>query len=197
MSRFTTHLPLIRRCARATVRGAAIAAGAALFLMVIFWEADFYAMRDRWEHFKAAVFAPWQNEGECLSEIPAPQCEEIKRFEREFSQIDDFNFFRSEPIANTTVPLTLGVRFTTARDVVLGQANGYWCYVGLREGAAQQNLFLVEQLADDAPVYNDLSTVDPSLLRAHGLSIAALNQAAREQCLFDQFNFTQGNSHEH
>ena len=56
-----------------------IAIGIALVLLVfvllatVLWNADFYTARDHWEHFKIAMFSPWQKAGTLLSLREEPQ----------------------------------------------------------------------------------------------------------------------------
>lgn len=52
-------MPLVFRTARAIAIGVLALGASSLLAGIILWDADFYAARDRWEHFKNAWFGQW------------------------------------------------------------------------------------------------------------------------------------------
>tara|TARA_R110002072_G_scaffold150788_2_gene299374 strand:- start:10916 stop:11494 length:579 start_codon:yes stop_codon:yes gene_type:complete len=172
------------------LRGVALAglglAGFAVILGILLWDADLYAVRDRYEHMRLALFGEWQADHWCPPGRVSDTCEVVDSFTAALEQASDFTFFRTMPIAGTGLVVQTGIRFATARDVVDGAPSRQWCYVSIPQGAVSQQIDLATQSADDQPVYAALSSLDESALAGAGLSINALSLIARSHCRFDE-----------
>lgn len=64
-------LPMIGRCLLLTT---GISLVTATLSALVFWDANFYVARDRWEHFKLAIVGEWQNTGWCPPGQNVPGC---------------------------------------------------------------------------------------------------------------------------
>ncbi|CUI01872.1 hypothetical protein [Leisingera aquaemixtae] len=155
-----------------------------LLLGIIGWDADFYALRDRWEHMKLALFGDWQAENWCPPGRGSDNCDEAAQFEDALADAGDFTFFRRATIAGTDLTVHTGIRFATARDVVDGHPASQWCYVALPDGAVQQQIDLASKTAGNPPVYTSLASLDATALAGFGVSADALSDIARSHCRF-------------
>lgn len=161
-------------------------AGFAIVLGILLWDADLYAVRDRYEHMRLALFGEWQADHWCPPGRVSEACEAVDTFTQALEEASDFTFFRTMPVAGTGLVVQTGIRFATARDVVDGEPSRQWCYVSIPQGAVSQQIDLAAQSADDPPVYTTLSSLDESALAGVGLSINALSLIARSHCRFDE-----------
>lgn len=158
-------------------------------LLIIFWDADFYTARDKYEHFKAALFGDWQADHWCPPGRVSDDCKLADSFEAALKAASDFTFFRSMPIEATSLNVQTGLRFATARDVVAGSVAAQWCYVSLPGAQARsgisQRIELATQSAGDPPIYPDLMRLDVPALAGTGLTSPQLVSLAQSHCRFD------------
>ncbi len=175
-------------------RGATITALGltAIFIsaVVILWNADLYAARDRVEHIKLAIFGDWQAEHWCPPGRNTKECTQINEFEAAFSDVDNFNFFKSKPIEGTALIATTGVEFATANDVLSATTARHWCYILYGSGTISSRLDLGAQEGHAAPVYADLGDISDDRLSDIGLSAERLRAIARSHCQFGFINLT-------
>jgi hypothetical protein len=177
-------------------RGASITAlgltAISIGAVVIIWNADLYATRDRWEHIKLALYGDWQAEDWCPSGRNTKECTQANEFEAAFADVDNFNFFKSKPIGDTGLLVTTGVKFATARDVLTATTNSHWCYITYGSGAISSRLDLGMQDGQSAPVYADLNDISNDSQTSIGLSVERLHAVARTHCQFGPFDLTEG-----
>jgi len=163
--------------------GLAAVAAVGVAASVIFWDADFYAARTRWENFKIAMFGPWQPG---VTDGSASACPDTNAFEEAFKGIVDFNFFRSVPVEGTSLSVKTGTAFTSSRDVLSGKTSRSWCYVIISpERGLPRQVALANQSAGEKPVYTDFSTHSTEELKSIGLNARQLLAIAKSHCRFD------------
>lgn len=177
----------VARGATITTLGvAALSLGAS----VVIWNADLYAARDRWEHIKLAILGDWQAEHWCPSGRNSKECTQVNAFEEVFSDVDNFNFFKSNPIDGTALIVTTGVEFTTADDVLSATTARHWCYISYGSGTISSRLDLGTQTGHAAPVYANLGDISDERLSDIGLSANRLRAIAHSHCQFGFLNLT-------
>lgn len=158
------------------------------FAAMIFWDANFYAARDRWENFKIAVFGDWQDSGWCPPGRQAPNCKPRTPLEAALAASDSLHFFKSVPIEGTDLEVVTGANFESADDIVSGRASHHWCYIAYGEGSLRSHLELGSQEGDKPPVYSDLEYIGTTALPALGLARDSLSAIARSHCQLGVFN---------
>jgi len=176
---------LVLRILRGAIISLAVLVVVVIGACIIAWDSDPYAIRDRFEHFKAAFTDDWEAETWCPPGKESETCEVVNNFEAALEEASDFTFFRSARIEGTSLLVQTGIRFATARDVVAGLPASKWCYVSIPDGAVHQQIELATQSAGDPPVYASLSSLDETALAGSGLSVNALTLIARSHCRFD------------
>ena len=152
---------------------------------VIFWNADFYAARDRWEHFKSAIFGEWHGRHLCPDWVQSRHCDDVHAFEAAFAAAQDFTFFQSVPIKGSRLKVITGVRFATAKDVLNAKPQNQWCYINYGFGTVTQRLDLAEKAEQDKIVYSNLDAVPPDELAKIKLGLEQLQTLSRTHCRFD------------
>ncbi len=181
--------PMNRAAAPRIIRGVllfvGLIVGGLLFAIIILYDADPYAARDRYEHFKLALFGEWQPSDRCDRDPDGESCETLNAFEQALEDAADFTFFRAREIEGSGLSVHTGIRFATARDVVDGRVASQWCYVLLPSNGASLQIELAAQSADDPPVYDDLSALNGEAVVASGLTPSRLKALARSHCAFE------------
>lgn len=177
--------PMASRIMRgATVTCLGLAAGAVV-LGIILWDADVYTARDKFEHFKIALFGDWSAENWCPPGRTSANCAAVDDFEAALKGASDFTFFRSEPVEGSDLTVQTGIRFATARDVVADKPASQWCYVGIPSHGISQQIELASKSADEPPIYAALASLDANAVAGSALSVEALTDLARSHCRFD------------
>lgn len=161
-------------------------------LAMIFWNANFYAARDRWEHFKLAAFGDWQDTGWCPPGHRADRCTPLTTLEEALARADSLHFFKSVPIEGTDLQVTTGAVFATTQDIIEGNAGLHWCYIAAGQGALRSHIELGNQLGRDAPVYTrahelEKAAMTPAMSDASFTS-AQLKSLGQTHCRFGAFN---------
>lgn len=168
-------------------KGLLIFIGLALCASLIFWDANFYVVRDRWEHFKLALLGDWHNTGWCPPGENIPGCAPKTPLEEALSQVDNLHFFKEKAISGTTYSVTTGAHFASAEDVIKGQPSHQWCYIAYGESTVKNRLDLAEQTGTQTPVIADFIPIRPEALKTLGLTRKQLRQIAQTHCQFDAF----------
>ena len=171
-----------------------IAIGIALALLVfvllatVLWNADFYTARDHWEHFKIAMFSPWQKAGKCLPNIYSPECDRPAAPDQAMGELE-FSLFKQTPIDGSPLTVTIGASFDNAEDAKRGEANTYWCYIHLDQGILVRKVTLASQNRGEEVAYTDLSLIDESALETSPFNHAQLAALAQSHCQFSSETF--------
>lgn len=163
---------VLSSASRKAAIGAASVAGLGLLAGIILWDADFYAVRGRWENFKDAMFGPWRVLGK----------DQKRSFEDAFRDIVDFNFFQRVPIEGTTLAVITGTSFPSSSDVLAGRADSRWCYINVGSGNVGTRIELGRQAGDAAPVFLPLHTLSTAVLAETSLDVPRLLAIARTHC---------------
>ena len=168
-------------------KGLLIFIGLALCASLIFWDANFYVVRDRWEHFKLALLGDWHNTGWCPPGENIPGCAPKTPLEEALSQVDNLHFFKEKAISGTTYSVTTGANFASAQAVIKGQPSHQWCYIAYGENTVKNRLDLAEQTGTQTPVIADFISIRPEALNTLGLARKQLRQIAQTHCQFNAF----------
>lgn len=172
-------------------RGAVLTIGAGIGLSVVvtivFWDADFYSARDRFEHFKLALFGEWQPRNWCPPGRETENCQQVSEFVAALEGAENFNFFRSAQVAGTDLEVITGVEFGSALDVVAGLPAHLWCYITVGSGAIDRRITLASADAGNDPQFTDFVNV-PSSEEQLPFDAIRLNALARSHCQFNEFN---------
>lgn len=183
------HVMIILDWASRVLRGAlltgALLLGLAICATIVLWQVDFYSVRDRYEHVRAALFGPWQSQHWCPPGRVSEACEVATDFTDALAEASDFTFFRETDIAGTSLQITTGIRFATALDVIGGRPAKQWCYLNVPDGPTSRRIDVASKEGPELPVYPDLRDLSLPVLRERGLSAAELMRLAPSHCRFD------------
>lgn len=167
-----------------------IAAGIAAIgaTALVLWDADLYAARDKFEHFKLAMFGEWQPQNWCPAGRDSENCQQVSEFVAALEGAENFNFFNSTPIAGTDLNVITGVEFHSALDVVAGEPAHFWCYLNVGNGPVAPRITLASANAGEEPVFNEFGDID-NLVGQLPFDASRLNALARSHCQFNSSNF--------
>lgn len=164
---------VLARIVRTAVIGTAAAFGAAAIATVVLWDADFYALRDRWENMKIALLGEWMPSG--VVETPLRNI---------FRDVKSVAVFREMPIEGTTLSVVTGSRYTSAADLLAGRAARLWCYVSSGGDGVVTHIELGTQNQGETPVYARLGNFSSPDLPASMRDGLSLERLARTHCRF-------------
>lgn len=185
ITRFIPSTKSVRRVGKLLVLCGLIVIGVVMLMTVVFWNADFYALRDRWEHFKLALNSEWVNE--CPPKLNFNDCERFLASKKDIEDVVDFHLFKESPIEGTGLIITTGARFETVTDIVHENASMQWCYIQINSDSFIQKIELAAKVNDKNPVYSDIHENNNGKLRAVGLSAQLLRQKSLTHCKFNFF----------
>jgi len=168
-----------------TAKGTGFGLAAFVCAALIFQDADFYAAREKWEHTKIALFGDWHPGVWCPAGRSGGKCRGADTFRERLAGMEGFTFFLSEPVEETDLDVTTGIRFASADDVVAGKPEKFWCYLVYGTGALTRKLTLATKTADMRTVLADLTTITPGELTGTRLSAADLQALVASHCRFD------------
>lgn len=183
MSRGTVWQEYMARTMRVVAITGLVTCGMTAAFAFILWDSDFYATRDRWEHFKQAWFGEWKPTPWCPRGTQ-DDCNKNWSLAELLEKTDDASFFKSRFIAGTSIRVTTGVSFATGSDVLNGTPQEYWCYVTHIVAGGRKQIELATRTGTALPVYSSLDTIPASDFTELGLSRAALRAAAVTHCDF-------------
>lgn len=171
-----------RTAARKAVVGLGCSAVIGAAGAIVFWDVDFYAVRDKWEHFKIAMLGEWQSPDR-RSAAGAPARPQVVPSVLEVAR--DITFFTTSPAKEHGIEVTTGVSFSTVADLLAAKQKSRWCYIvaSPRSGLARQ-VELGRQSGSASPVYADLSVYPADELAVIGLSARTLQSLAKSHCRF-------------
>lgn len=176
----------LARTGRVAAIAAAAAVGTAALAVVIFYDADFYAVRDRWEHFKRAMFGEWtpttrrpgRGGGETSPTLAVRTLDDV------FSDLANVGVFETVPVVGTALKVVTGSTYASSRELLANTAGQRWCYVLLGTGNVTTRIELGAQTADAPPVYPPITAIPPADLSAAGLDAERVRGLARSHCRF-------------
>ncbi|MDF1803196.1 hypothetical protein [Thalassovita sp.] len=190
MTQGIDHKPWAPRILRgAAIGGLGIIAISCAGLMVL-WDADFYAVREKYEHLKLAFYGEWQAQNWCPPGRDTENCRAVDEFTAALEGAENFNFFRSLPVEGTSLTVITGVAFASALDVVAGAPSNLWCYINDGQGAVSRRITLANMRASQAPSYTDFSALSGDEAQGLPLSAERLSGLAQSHCQFNDFNLT-------
>lgn len=180
--RFSHWPDTLARTSRVAAIAAAAAAGTAALAAVILYDADFYAIRDRWEHFKQAMFGEWSPTRRPGRGGEASAASGTRSLEDIFTDLANVGVFETVSVAGTPLKVVTGSTYLSSRDLLTNTASQRWCYVLLGTGNVTTRIELGAQNANAAPVYPPLTVIPPADLSAAGLDAERLRGLARSHC---------------
>ncbi len=178
-------LPRILRGAIITALGVVVASSG---ILIVLWDADFYAVREKYEHLKVAFFGDWQPQNWCPPGRDTENCQQVSEFVAALEGAENFNFFRSLPVEGTDLTVITGVEFASALDVVASEPSHLWCYVTVGQGAVARRITLAQMDAGAVPTFTDFLGLAGGENEALPLSADRLSVTARSHCQFAEFN---------
>lgn len=164
---------ILARIGRAATIGSAATAGAAALATVVLWDADFYALRDRFENMKIALFGEWMPSG--ANDRPIANV---------FRDMAHVAVFKEVPIEGTILGVVTGSRYISAADLLAGRASRLWCYINSGGDGVTTNIELDVQNRGERPVYASLSNFSSPDLPSAMRDGASLERLARTHCRF-------------
>jgi hypothetical protein len=165
--------------------GVIVLCGAATLVL---WDADFYAVREKFEHVKIALFGEWQPLNWCPPGRETENCDQVSDFVAALEGAENFNFFRSMPVEGSDLVVITGVEFASALDVVASEPSHLWCYVTIGFGPVAQRITLSQVQAGSPPVFTDLSELSETQRERVPVGIDRLSALARTHCQFSEFS---------
>lgn len=164
------------------IAGIAIIASASLF---IFWDFDFYSVRDKWENFKIAMLDEWTQDGWCPPGNASKLCDEVNRFKQAFAGTTGITFFREKPIEGTALNVTTGVRYENVDKIFEKKPIEHWCYIAVARGDSNlESLSLGLQKGNFSPEYTHPSKFTPDDAALTGLPATRMTAIALTHCQF-------------
>lgn len=177
-------VPRILRGAVTTALGALAVGGGA---MIVLWDADFYAAREKYEHLKLAFFGEWQPRNWCPPGRDTDNCQQVGEFAAALEGAENFNFFRTLPVDGTDLTVITGVEFASALDVVASEPSHLWCYMTFGQGALARRITLARMNAGASPNFTDFAGIAGGETDALPLSAERLSALAQSHCQFNEF----------
>lgn len=182
------HKPWVPRILRgAVLSGLGLMAILSAGLLVL-WDADFYAVREKYEHLRLAFFGEWQAQNWCPPGRDTENCEEVSEFRAALEGAENFNFFRSLPVDGTDLTVITGVGFASALDVVSGAPSHLWCYINDGHGAVSRRITLAQVQAGHDPTFTDFRNISGFETPTLPLNAERLTALAQSHCQFTEFN---------
>lgn len=167
--------------------GGACCFGLFLTLVVIFWDADFYVARDRWETFKHAMFGEWEGHIGNPQRLVDQQADLHALIETHFSGYDSVHLFANKPVNELTLEVATGARFESVLDIVNGTPLHQWCDVSNYKDTVKHRIQLAEKFGSSKVVTDDLEAVSESQLAFLELDRSTLKGLSKTHCQFDFF----------
>ncbi|XWN32089.1 MAG: hypothetical protein ROR55_02945 [Devosia sp.] len=162
------------RVAKWTGFAATAAAVAVVAAGIIVWDSDFYAARDRFEHFRLAMFGDWQPDPRAVTDALAG--------------FDGIKTFSTAPVAGFKI--VTGMEFASAQDVVADNPAERWCYITAPESVAVAKAIELGTQEGTLPgVFVDTMTIADDALQLLGVDADRLAALAREHCRFSKKPF--------
>jgi hypothetical protein len=177
-------LPRVLRGAALGGLGLIAIGGASL---IVLWDADFYAVREKYEHLKLAFFGEWQAQNWCPPGRDTENCRAVSEFAAALEGAENFNFFRSLPVEGTSLTVITGVAFSSALDVVAGAPSSLWCYINDGHGAVSRRITLGQMQAGQDPTFTDFRNLGGVGAESLPLSAERLEVLAQSHCQFTDF----------
>jgi len=119
-----SHWPdTLVRIGRVAAIATASTVGAAALAAIILYDANFYAARDRWEHFKQAMFGEWMptrrpgRRGEASPASGARTLDDI------FTDLANVGVFETVPVIGTALKVVTGSTYLSSRDLLANKAS--------------------------------------------------------------------------
>lgn len=137
----------------------------------IFWDADFYIVRDKWEHFKIAMFGDWKLKDKVLSDDDF------------LDGYEQLTFFKTE-IIDDVGTVSIGARFTSITDLHDQSPSNQWCYLSIGAGVASQRIELAQQSGEEPAFYETFGEVPMVTLAELKITRSHLSDIARTKCVF-------------
>jgi len=184
------HKPWLPRLARGAALGALGAVAVTSASLIVLWDADFYAVRDKFEHLKFAFFGEWQAQNWCPPGRDTENCRAVDEFTAALEGAENFNFFRTLPVEGTSLTVITGVAFASALDVVAGVPSSLWCYINDGHGAVSRRITLASMQAGQPPSYTDFSSLSGEAAQDLPVSPERLAALAQSHCQFTDFNLS-------
>ena len=184
------HKPWLPRLARGAALGALGAVAATSAILIVLWDADFYAVREKYEHVRLAFFGEWQAQNWCPPGRDTENCSAVDEFTAALEGAESFNFFRTQPVEGTSLTVITGVAFASALDVVDGEPSNLWCYINDGHGAVSRRITLANMQAGQPPSYTDFSSLSGEAAQGLPLRAERLAALAQSHCQFTNFDLS-------
>lgn len=182
--------PVIKRGLRKAIQVTGIGLAVMVLFGVVFWDADFYAARDRWETFKHAIFGEWEGsvvEGVDTKKSVQADLDVGAQVELMFSGYDSVHLFATKAIEGTTSVVDTGARFNNVADILTGDPTFQWCDVANQASAVKHRVQIANKSKSFGIKKSDINGVTTAELELLGINRAAFLTLPRTHCQFDFF----------
>lgn len=165
----------LARASRAGAIGIAATAGALAVCAIVLHDADWFAVRDKWETFKIAMLGEW-----------TPSGADDRPIVNVFRDMAHVAVFRDVPIEGTGISVVTGSRYISAADLLSGRATRLWCYVNTGGEGVATHIELGTQNRGEIPVFASLGNFSSPDLPASMRDGPSLERLARSHCRFNE-----------
>jgi hypothetical protein len=172
MDRRAAWAEILARTGRAAAIGTVATVGVLAACAVVLHDADWFAVRDKWETFKIAMFGEW-----------TPSGADDRPIVNVFRDMAHVAVFKEVPIEDTLLSVVTGSRYMSAADLLAGRATRLWCYVNTGGESVATHIELGTQRRGENPDYASLNGFSSPDLPAV-LDGASLERLARTHCRF-------------
>jgi len=195
MSKFKKYLfdqrhvwwPAVKRGFKKAMLYTGITIGSFVLLAIVFWDADFYVARDRWETFKHAIFGEWQGGAVATVDAEPPVLDIGKQVEVLFSGYGSVHLFTTMKIEGTTSFVDTGARFESVADILSASPQQQWCEVENQENAVNHRTQIAQKIGSSSITKNNVSSVTTAELELLGINRGAFITLPNTHCQFDFF----------
>lgn len=156
-----------------------IIAGVVIF---IFWSADPFEARDRWERLSLAVSGDWELDNWCPPGTSRDTCDERDAFLKAFGDMDDYTFTKSTELPEMKLVIHRGVSFEDIDDVLARRPIKHWCDARYVNAEIE---FQIHFTAQGFSFSNASGNSKNTSLAEINLSNEQLSEIAQEHCRFD------------
>lgn len=105
-----------------------------------------------------------------------------------FEGVSSITFFIERPLAGTDREIITGAAFRSPEAVAAGRPEKQWCYVNVGSDGQILRINLGDRTGSATPVFADLAGIAPEIWAELGTNRQSLEAAARESCVFRDFD---------
>jgi hypothetical protein len=162
--------------------------GLALLMTVIFWDANFYIARERWETFKHALFGEWDAvAGNVKAPTHDPEFDPNQWLIESFSHVERIHLFTDKVVDGTLLKVDTGALFYSVSDLLQGTPAHQWCDLTNQSSSVKRRIQIADQWSGSDLTALDFNGVSQDDLALIGIERERLKPLVESHCQFGFF----------